>query len=149
MKKKYRSKIGFIKFIPLFFVLGYMGIEWLFRDVPGNWLFYGSLIMMTLIPTIFSIPIYYAINDSTLIIKYAFFAKIKIDIDKIVKIKETDSILSANTFALSLDRIEITYKKYDHITISPKNKHEFIKDLMSVNSGIEVVAATKRQSSAY
>ena len=158
MKKKYRPKIGFIKFTPLFLALGYLGIDYFLRGKAlGNWALYGSLIMMVLTPTIFSIPIRYIIDNSTLIIKYALFAKMKIDIDKIVKIKETNSIFSINALALSLDRIEITYIKYnkydkcneyDTVTISPKHKHEFIQDLMRVNLGIDVVYAISGDTAA-
>ena len=153
MKKKYRQKIGFIKFTLLFLTLGYVGIDYfIWEGALGNWAFYGSLVLMALTPTVFSIPIRYTINDSTLIIKYAFFAKMKVGIDEIVKIREMNSLFSIPAIALSLDRIEITYirynkydkyNEYDTITISPKNKHNFIQDLMSINPDIEVIYKEK------
>ena len=142
MKKKYPPKIGFIKFILPFFVLVLciVGFAWGLFD---QWYLYGNLIFMALIPLSNS-PVHYTINDTTFIIKYALFAKIKIDINNIIKIKETNSLFSVPALAFSLDRIEISYyndkyREYDSITISPKNKYEFIQDLMSINSDIVVI----------
>jgi Bacterial PH domain len=40
--------------------------------------------------------------------------------------------------AASLDRIAIVYNKYDEIYISPKNREDFIKELLKINSDIIV-----------
>jgi hypothetical protein len=37
-----------------------------------------------------------------------------------------------------MDRIEISYGKYEFITISPKNKEEFIRQLLKVNPRIQL-----------
>ena len=73
---------------------------------------------------------YYITDDDVLIIKHPIFpwGMVKIDIKTIKKIK----------LKQKKHRIEIRYKKYDHIKISPKDKHLFIKHLTSVNQGIEV-----------
>ena len=108
----------------------------------GRWYLYGNIIFLAFIP-LFTFPIHYTIHDTTLITKYALFAKIKIDIDNIIKIKETNSLFAVPALALSLDRIEITYidkyRECDSIVISPKNKHEFIQDLMRINPDIVVI----------
>jgi hypothetical protein len=39
--------------------------------------------------------------------------------------------------ALSLDRIEIFYNKFDSVIISPKNKADFVAELKSINPAIE------------
>lgn len=60
----------------------------------------------------------------------------KIDINSIKKIEKSNSFLSAP--ALSLDRIEISYNKYDSILISPKDKQGFVDELLKVNPSIDV-----------
>lgn len=59
-----------------------------------------------------------------------------VHIAKIRKIKPTKSLLSAP--ALSVDRLEIHYNKYDIIIVSPKEKNAFIHHLQSKNKSIEV-----------
>jgi len=140
MRKKYRSKIGFIAFLPFLIILSIFCIPWL---IWGTSLGLFLLCLLILQNYIFIIPTYYIIDNEELILKSGLFHKIKIDISTITKITETNKILSTYTFAPSLDRIKISYKKYDHITISPKNKYEFIQNLMSVNSAIEVIYKEK------
>ncbi len=77
----------------------------------------------------------YVIEGNTLRIKCGFFLNEKIDIMKISKITDTDSILSAP--AASLDRIAIYLRRqYSPVIISPKNKNEFIEELQSINPDI-------------
>lgn len=61
---------------------------------------------------------------------------IKIDIQSIRKICKTSNPISSP--ALSLDRIEIIYNKYDSLLISPKDKQSFVEDLLKINPNIEV-----------
>lgn len=60
----------------------------------------------------------------------------KIDINDIRKIVQTTNPMSSP--ALSLDRIEIFYHKFDSIIISPKDKILFIEDLKRINPAIEI-----------
>ena len=77
----------------------------------------------------------YIIEDTTLRIKCGFFLNEKVDIMKITKITETNSILSAP--AASLDRIAIYLRRqYSPVIISPENKNEFIEELQSINPDI-------------
>ena len=46
--------------------------------------------------------------------------------------------------ALSLDRIRITYNKYDEIVVSPKDKKVFLDDLTAINNGIEIIEKKKK-----
>lgn len=78
----------------------------------------------------------YNISDHKLIVKSGMLVNTTIDIHSIRKIKKTNSPASAP--ALSFDRIEISYGKYDQIIISPRDKEGFIKDLLSLNNQIEV-----------
>ena len=75
----------------------------------------------------------YEINESQLIIHQAM-GKMVIDINTIKSIEPTHTILSAP--ASSLDRLRISYNKYDDVVISPRRKEEFIRQLHSINPNI-------------
>jgi hypothetical protein len=49
----------------------------------------------------------------------------KVEIQKITSVKRTRNPLSSP--ALSTDRLEIKYGKWDFVLISPKNKERFVK----------------------
>jgi hypothetical protein len=78
---------------------------------------------------------YYAIStDGVLSVKCGMFFNSKINISDISKIEDTRSILSAP--ALSMDRMEIFYNKFDSIVISPADKAGFVATLQKINPGI-------------
>lgn len=77
----------------------------------------------------------YRIDDEALIVRSGPF-KSTIDIKTIKKLKDTKTLLAGP--ALSLDRIEIQYKTYDTVIVSPKDKIEFIETLLNKNNSIEV-----------
>ena len=66
-------------------------------------------------------------------VKCSFFV---IDIATITKIENTNSVLSAP--ALSMDRIEVFYNKYDSVVISPGDKAGFIARLKETNPEVIV-----------
>lgn len=78
----------------------------------------------------------YKITDNQLYIKSGFIYQSKIDINQIKKISHTRSILSAP--ALSFDRLEILYNKFDSVIISPENKEEFVAELKKINPRIQI-----------
>lgn len=82
------------------------------------------------------VSIKYEINESQLIIHQAM-GKMVIDINTVKSIEPTHTILSAP--ASSLDRLRISYNKYDDVVISPRRKEEFIQHLLSINPQIELV----------
>ncbi|MFD0750416.1 PH domain-containing protein [Mucilaginibacter calamicampi] len=102
----------------------------------GDWV--GLLVIIPIIAFLVHIltGTKYTINGTTLTVKAGFVVNVSIDINTIKSITETNSVLSAP--ANSLDRIEIAYNKYDSVVISPKNKAEFISDILSVNDKITV-----------
>ena len=125
MKKKYRSKRSIIEFIPAICILLFFVPVFIIGKF--DYLIILNIICMTFLQIfILTVPTHYIIDNETLIIRQGF-SKIKIDIHTIKKVKETKR------------KIEIRYKKYDNIKISPKDKYGFINDLTSVNSDIEVV----------
>ncbi len=79
----------------------------------------------------------YDMSDGhTLKVRAGLFYKINVPIEHIHTIEKTNSILSAP--ASSLKRIEIKYNKYDSVVISPKNREEFIQELLKINPNITV-----------
>jgi hypothetical protein len=80
---------------------------------------------------------YYTITGNTLKVKCSFWV-INIDIAAITRIENTNSVLSAP--ALSMDRLEVFYNKYDSVVISPGDKAGFIARLREINSNIAVAA---------
>jgi len=79
----------------------------------------------------------YDIDSENLYIKSGFLYNSSIPISQIKSIKKSNSILSSP--AASMDRIEIRYKKYDFVLISPKDKNSFIKALVDLNPDIKVM----------
>ena len=79
---------------------------------------------------------YYTIDGNELKVRSGFIINITIDINKITKIIPTRSILSSP--AVSIDRLEIFYNKYDSVLVSPKDKAGFIAGLKRLNEGIVI-----------
>ena len=82
----------------------------------------------------------YTISGNNLIIKCGFLYKSIIKIDNIKKLKETNNMLSSP--ATSLDRIAIYYGN-TFILVSPKDKIEFIDNLIKLNPRIEITLKEK------
>jgi hypothetical protein len=127
----FKSKVGYELAVPvlslligLFFFMVFMKI------LPGAIII---LLCTSFILHLFT-STYYQINGNQLIVKSSFVVNLNIDIASIKKITKTNSALSSP--AMSMDRIEITYGKYDSVIISPKNKMEFIQEITSINPNI-------------
>ncbi|RFZ85421.1 hypothetical protein DYU05_07435 [Mucilaginibacter terrenus] len=133
-RRVFPSKRGFVIYIPLIIMVA----------IGGIYLYTGEYIalavMLTVICAIF-LPAFfdtwYAVSDTSLQVKSGLFHNKIIEIAAIKKIEDTRTIFSAP--ALSLDRLEIFYNKFDSIVISPENKAEFIRLLKDYNPLIEYV----------
>jgi hypothetical protein len=130
--KVYKSKIDWW--------LGLVLVYPIFRSIQsiieGEWYGYLGLLLTLLLIVFISKSTRYIISENQLIVKCMFIVNDKIEILKIRKIEKTNSILSSP--ALSLDRIAIFYNKYDEVYISPKDRDNFIKDLLEINPTIEI-----------
>jgi hypothetical protein len=97
-------------------------------------------IVVILLVAVFLLSILFSTNyiilNETLLVKSSFLVNLKIDINSIKKIVKSRSWEKAP--ANSMDRIEVSYNKYDTVIISPENKDEFIKTLLNINPKIEV-----------
>jgi hypothetical protein len=132
--KNYKSKLGLELIIPFSLIFGYAIFELI---TEKSWLgvFILFLTISFILYTLFSIN--YKIEKDNLNIKCTFLINENIAITSIRKITETYNPLSSP--AASIDRIEIFYNKFDSVLISPKNKKEFIEEVLKINPNIEVV----------
>jgi hypothetical protein len=135
----YRSKIGLELIIPLLIIFGGLAITMV---VNKAWA--GVVILAPILAFIthMLLTTYYIVDGQTLVVKCGFLVNMKIDINTIKSIKETNNALSSP--AASLDRLEISYGKYDSVMISPKEKAEFISALTSINPSIEITYKHQR-----
>ena len=80
---------------------------------------------------------YYIISGTTFSYKYGFF-KEKIEIQKIQKIEYNNSIFVPVTLKLGWSHkgLIINYNQYDDVYISPKNRDQFVAELLKNNPNI-------------
>jgi hypothetical protein len=130
----YRSKIGPELFVPISIVFGVIVMIMIINEA---WL--GVLLILLIVAFVshMLLTTYYVVEGYTLAIKCGFLYNLKIDISTIKKIKETNNALSSP--AASLDRLEVSYGRFDDVMISPKDKAKFIGHLTQINPSIEVV----------
>jgi hypothetical protein len=131
--EKYKSKIDLWLIIILTLVFG--GIV-IFSVIKKEWI--GFII--AIIPTIFIWDMFkstfYIITEEELIIRCGIFYKLVIKITDIRKISESNDLISSP--ALSIDRLEILYNRFDTILISPKKKYEFLQSIETLKPDIEI-----------
>ena len=130
----YRSKVSWIIYIPIFISLIPLTAIII---VDGFWLAALAIVPVVLFILYIFLRTEYIVTDGTLKISCGFLYNQQINIGAITIIRETNSPISSP--ALSLDRIEIRYNKYDNVLISPKNKQEFIEHLQLINPAIEFI----------
>ncbi len=130
--KVFKSKIdwwfGLILVYPIFLSIKAM--------LEGEWLGLLGLAAVVGFILFLSKTTQYIINENQLIVKSTWIVNERIDISKITKVEKSNSILSSP--ALSLDRLLVRYNKYDEVLISPKEKKEFIDELLKINPTIEI-----------
>lgn len=110
-----------------------MGCILISLAVSSKWIPFFIDLLLYVSVVYLMVSIKYEINESQLIIHQAM-GKMVIDINTIKSIEPTHTILSAP--ASSLDRLRISYNKYDDVVISPRRKEEFIRQLHSINPNI-------------
>lgn len=130
--KTYKSKLGMGWLIPVApFILIFMNS---FNSEGWILLVLSALFLFLILHLIFTTK--YVLDNETLNIKSGFLYNLTIDIKTIRKVLEAHNLVSAP--AISIDRLEIFYNKFDSILISPKEKTAFIDRLLELNPDIEV-----------
>lgn len=80
---------------------------------------------------------FYSITvENDLVVHGGPFIRRRIPISSIKSIEPTRTILAAP--AWSLDRLHISFGKYDAVVISPAHKSDFIAKLQAINPNIEL-----------
>ncbi|PZO29916.1 MAG: hypothetical protein DCF13_04865 [Flavobacteriaceae bacterium] len=126
--KIYKSKIDWWLIILILVVFGYPIVDGILSKEYVLSLVFGLILIVFFF---LSKTIQYKIDGENLVIW-----KTKIDIKTIRKIYRTNNPLSSP--AMSLDRIAIVYNKFDEVLLSPKERDEFINELLKINPNIEV-----------
>lgn len=138
MRKKYPSKVsyGLLGFIFLVF-FGPMTADIINLEINGT-----QTLTLSFLLLVFAFIVYmffftvYIIEGNKLKVKSGFITFKTIDINQIKEISKTNSLNSAP--APSFDRIEVKYGKFDEILLSPKNKYDFVNNLIQINPEIIV-----------
>ena len=131
--KKYKSKVDLWLIILLTIVFGGVVILSIInKDWTG---FFIAIIPAIFIWNMFT-STYYIITEDEVIIRCGIFYKLVIKISDIRKISESSDLISSP--ALSIDRVEILYNKFDTILISPKMKYEFLQSIEILKPDIEI-----------
>jgi hypothetical protein len=126
--KIYKSKVDWWLVLLVAGIFGYPIMDGILtHDYFLSVLFSGILLVLFLL----SKAVTYKIEGENLIIWHT-----NIEIKSIRKIYRTNNPLSSP--ALSLDRLAIVYNKFDEILISPKERNEFIDELLKINPSIEI-----------
>lgn len=138
----FRSKLGRELVIPISILIVGLGSLMAWQRIwPGLAVVVGVAIFVTYI----FLTTYYQIDGKSVKIRCGLFFNLKVDIDTILSISETNNPLSSP--ATSIDRLEIKYqrdRKIDTVMISPKDKTGFIKMITEVNPDIAVRLNSKK-----
>lgn len=135
---KFKSKISIGLVLFLAIILGGMFIKLLY---DGTWSVSLLIFCQILFIAHLFLTTFYIVENEKLHVKSGFLINILIDIQQIKKISETNTIMSAP--AVSFDRLEILYNKFDTVVISPKEKMQFIEAIKKINPQVEVKLKNK------
>ena len=133
MKTVYPTKVSATLVLIISLIMGCILVPYAIKSL---WIPFIIILLLHFLLLFMLANIKYVITESQLIIDQSLgkWGKEVIDISTIKSIEPTHTILSAP--ASSLDRLRISYNKYDDIIISPRRKEEFIRQLQSINPQI-------------
>ncbi|MCR5139275.1 MAG: PH domain-containing protein [Bacteroidaceae bacterium] len=133
MKTVYPTKVSATLVLIISLIMGCILVPYAIKSL---WVPFTIILILHFLLLFMLANIKYVITESQLIIDQSLgkWGKEVIDISTIKSIEPTHTILSAP--ASSLDRLRISYNKYDDIIISPRRKEEFIRQLQSINPQI-------------
>jgi hypothetical protein len=133
MKTVYPTKVSATLVLIISLIMGCILVPYAIKSM---WIPFTIILILHFLLLFMLANIKYVITESQLIIDQSMgkWGKEVIDISTIKSIEPTHTILSAP--ASSLDRLRISYNKYDEVVISPRRKEEFISQLQSINPQI-------------
>jgi uncharacterized membrane protein YdbT with pleckstrin-like domain len=132
--KVYQSKIGLELIAPISMASSGLVVWYALNE---QWVALALFVLVEsfVIGTLFTTR--YTIENASLKVKSGFIYNKTIDIKEITSITKTNTWLSAPAAAL-IGRIEIHFKTYDSVVISPKDLDEFVAHLQQINPAIKV-----------
>jgi len=133
-KTVYRSKVGATMVCIPLVVIGGVAVLMAMQEM---WIGLIPLLLASAYIVHLFMNTYYVIEGQKLRIKCGLFFSETIEITSIKRISPTRLMMSAP--AVSLDRLEILYNKFDSVLISPKDKEDFLQQLSQINPKIEVI----------
>jgi len=135
--KTYKSKFGFEIMIFLTLLFGGIIVFMTYQREP----FEAILSVGGIFLLVYGLFLYlnfsteYTITETGILkVKCGFLYHKRFDINKIKSVARTGNLISSP--APSLDRIELTYGKFEVIVISPKDENGFARELTKVNPKI-------------
>lgn len=131
--KNYPSKIGLELVVPIAIIIGGVGVLIVYQQ---DWIGLIPLFLLVLFLAHMFLTTSYTILEDKLIVRCGVLFKRTVDIKAIKKISETRNLMSAP--AASIDRLELSYNKFDSVIISPRDKIGFIKQVKEINPEIEL-----------
>lgn len=133
MKTVYPTKVSATLVLIISLIMGCILVPYAIKSM---WIPFTIILILHFLLLFMLANIKYVITESQLIIDQSMgkWGKEVIDINTIKSIEPTHTILGAP--ASSLDRLRISYNKYDEVVISPRRKEEFICQLQSINPQI-------------
>ena len=135
MQRTFKSKIGWWYYLILTYCSGCLLLAIWYKEGMGM----AALFLADLALIQFMLKTEYVITDGTLLLKW-IMPVCRIPVAEITKVEDSHNPLSS--YALSLDRLKITYgKRYS--LVSPDNKKDFIAELQKYNSDIIYVSRKK------
>ncbi|MFL5809681.1 MAG: PH domain-containing protein [Flavisolibacter sp.] len=135
MKKTFKSKFDLVIWIPLAILLASVEFYMITNKV---WTVAAVIVLISLFLIYLYLETSYVVTgDSRLRIKTGFLYNKEIYIQNIKRIRSRRNIKASP--ALSHDRLEIFYNRYESVMISPSGKSDFIRQLKVLNPKIAVV----------
>ena len=136
--KTFKSKFGFtvITILTVLFLAIIAAIAYKGEPLIAIFTISGIFLVVLGFCVYLTISTEYTVVDTGILnVKCGIFYNKNFDIHKIKSVAKSTNLVSSP--APSLDRIELTYSKFDVLVISPKDKVEFAKELVRINSKIE------------
>lgn len=131
MKTVYKPAYGFWLVAPAIAVVAGVGI---LAMIANLWLgIFILLVSGAYIAYVYNNCCYVVDNDALYISCGRLYNK-KIEVTEIRKVEELFSLLSQPAF--TYNRLDILYKKFENIQISPKEQQQFVKQLIELNPAI-------------
>ncbi|SMB98418.1 protein of unknown function DUF1200 [Hymenobacter roseosalivarius DSM 11622] len=131
MNRVFKAKISWWIFAPILVLVGSSIVLQGRASLLGG--FFSLLALAFVLHMLFSTT--YTVTPEQVVVQCSFL-RWKIPTQSITRIVETHNPLSSP--APSLDRLRISYNKYDELMISPRDKQEFIAALRQLNPCIQV-----------